>query len=70
MSSRILPFDSAAAHRFAEIVAVRRRIGREIQPLDAQIAAIAKVRGAVVATRNIDDFEECGIDLINPWPVR
>jgi hypothetical protein len=70
MSSRILPFDSAAAHRFAEIVASRRKIGREIQPLDAQIAAIAKEHSAALATRNIDDFTECGVELIDPWKWR
>lgn len=67
MASRILPFDSAAAHRFAEIFAARKRMGHQIQPLDAQIAAIAKEHRAVLATRNINDFSECGIELIDPW---
>ena len=35
--------------------------------LDAQIAAIARIRDMAVATRNTRDFENCGIDLINPW---
>lgn len=33
----------------------------------AQIAAIAASRGAIVATRNIMDFQNCGIGLIDPW---
>lgn len=70
MASRILSFNSAAAHRFAEIFAHRRKIGRQIQPLDAQIAAIAREHHAALATRNIDDFTDCGIELINPWHVR
>lgn len=70
MASRILPFDSAAAHRFAEIVAARTKTGRPIQPLDAQIAAIAREHRAALATRNTRDFEGCGIDLINPWRAR
>ncbi len=64
---RILPFDSAAAVAFAEIAANRRQAGRPIAQADAQIAAIAWSRGAVLATRNELDFAECGLKLINPW---
>ena len=34
---------------------------------DAQIAAIAGSRGAAPATRNVADFESCGIRVIDPW---
>ena len=64
---RILPFDSAAAVAFAEIAANCRQSGRPIAQADAQIAAIARSRGAALATRNLPDFEGCGIDLVNPW---
>jgi predicted nucleic acid-binding protein len=60
-TGRILPFDSAAAVAFAEIAATRRQAGRPIAQADAQIAAIARSRGAALATRNVPDFEECGI---------
>ena len=64
---RVLAFDSPAAKAFAAIVADRRRSGRPIAIPDAQIAAIARSRGASVATRNVDDFEGCGVEVINPW---
>jgi toxin FitB len=64
---RILPFDSAAARAFAAIAAARRRLGRPIAQFDAQIAAIAYSRGAAVATRNVEDFADCGIKVISPW---
>lgn len=64
---RILPFDRAAAATFAVISADRRRTGRPIAVMDAQLAAIARSRGATVATRNVDDFVGCGVELINPW---
>jgi hypothetical protein len=64
---RVLPFDSAAARAFAEIAAKRRGLGRPIGEFDAQIAAIAASRGASVATRNVDDFTDCGIAVISPW---
>ncbi len=64
---RILPFDSDAALEFAKIVALRRGLGRPISHADAQISAIARLRGAAVATRNTQDFEDCGIRVLNPW---
>jgi len=66
-AGRILPFDSAAAVAFAEIAAERRQVGRPISQADAQIAAIARSRGAALATRNVPDFEGCGVEIINPW---
>ena len=65
--ARILPFDSPAAAAYATIAADRRNAGRPISQFDAQIAAIARACGATVATRNIRDFEGCGIELVDPW---
>ena len=67
--NRILPFDSAAAREYAEILGKRTRAGRPISVADAQIAAIARARGATLATRNTEDFTGCGIELENPWKV-
>lgn len=66
-ADRMLSFDRRAAREFAGIVGGRRRAGRPIQPLDAQIAAIARAHRMAVATRNVEDFAGCGVDLINPW---
>jgi toxin FitB len=66
-SGRILPFDSAAAREFATVAAGRRRSGRPISDADARIAAIARSRGAAVATRNVEDFVACDLMLIDPW---
>lgn len=66
-AGRVLPFDSAAAKAYAAIVAGRRVAGRPISEADCQIAAIAHVLGAVLATRNVADFEGCGIEIVNPW---
>lgn len=64
---RILPFDSKAAHAYAEIASARRALGRPMPQPDAQIGAIALANGAAIATRNTADFEGCGIELVNPW---
>ena len=66
---RVLPFDRAAARSFAAIGAARRAAGMPISHADCQIAAIARSRGARVVTRNDGHFEQCGIEVINPWPA-
>lgn len=65
--NEILPFGKEEADVFASMVAERRRIGRPIGEFDAQIAAIARVNGFALVTRNVRDFEHCGVEIINPW---
>ena len=64
---RILPFDSDAAREYADIAAARRFAGRVVPPADCQIAAIARSRGMAVATRNVRDFEDVGVEVVDPW---
>ena len=64
---RVLPFDSRAAHAYADIAAMRRSAGRTVPPADCQIAAIARSRGMAVATRNVRDFEGIEIKVVDPW---
>ena len=65
-ANRILPFDSAAASAYAEIAAARRAMGRPMPEADCQIAAIARSRDMAVVRRNVRDFADAGIDVINP----
>lgn len=60
-------FDYAAAVIAAQIRAAREARGRPMSMADAQIAAIARVHGFALATRNTKDFESCGLTLINPF---
>ena len=66
-AGRILPFDTHAARHYAELVRERRRRGRPISQFDAQIGAIVRATGATLATRNVKDFEHCGVDVVDPW---
>lgn len=66
-NGRVLAFGSDAARLYARIAADRRRAGRPISQFDAQIAAIAPSTGAAIATRNVVDYDGCGIRIINPW---
>jgi len=63
----VLAFDLAAARRYSAIVTARERAGTPIAALDAQIAAICLVHDAMLATRNVKDFAETGVDIVNPW---
>src|ERR1700685_2609219 len=66
-ADQVLSFDSDAADMYADIAASRRTAGKPISQFDAMIVAMARSRGAGLATRNAKDFEDCGVDVINPW---
>jgi predicted nucleic acid-binding protein len=66
---RILSFDAAAARIYAEFITIRRRRGRSTDPFDILIAAVAKLHGMAIATRNEHDFEHLGVDVIDPWTL-
>lgn len=67
LAGRIFGFESDAARAFSQIATQRRALGRPISHADAQIAAIAQVRRAKLATRNVSDFRDCDIDVVDPW---
>jgi len=67
LAGRVFGFESDAARAFSSIAARRRMLGKPISHADAQIAAIARVHRAKLATRNVADFENCGLDLVDPW---
>jgi predicted nucleic acid-binding protein len=66
-AGQVLSFDSDAADMYAEIAAWRRTAGKPISQFDAMIVAMARSRGASLATRNVKDFEDCGVKLVDPW---
>ena len=66
-AGRVLPFDSEAAIAYADVFSARRRAGRPAATADLMISAIAHTKGASVVTRDIGDFEDCGLTLIDPW---
>ncbi|WP_410842974.1 type II toxin-antitoxin system VapC family toxin [Paraburkholderia sp.] len=68
-AGQLLSFDSDAADLYANIATSRKRVGRPISQSDAMIAAITLSRGASLATRNVKDFVDCGIEIIDPWSV-
>ena len=63
----ILAFGADAAVHYADLVAASEGRGKIADMADGQIAAIARLHGARIATRNVRHFEAFGIPLVNPW---
>lgn len=64
---RVLAFDEDCAQDFARFAASAWKRGLKMGTPDLQIAAIAAFHHFAVATRNIDDFDHEGLEVINPW---
>lgn len=68
LGGRVLAFDRIAAAAYGPITAKRRAAGRPMATADGQIAAIATSRGAaLVATRDLGGFHDCGVNAFSPW---
>jgi len=67
LDGRILSFDSAAAAEAATLAASRQRAGINLDIRDTQIAGIAQVRRASIATRNLRHFEGLTVPVVSPW---
>ncbi len=61
-AGRILPVDAAVAQRSAALHVPDPRPFR-----DSLIAATALVHGMILVTRNVSDFQGCGVAVFNPW---
>ena len=67
MNMYVLPYEKEDAENFAIIRAHLHTIGRPAPLTDMHIAAICLRHKAVLATRNVKDFEHMGIELLNPF---
>ncbi len=65
--NRILGFDETAARQYGETMSNHKEMGRPLSCLDGQIIAIARTNACAIATRNVRDFECCGLTIINPF---
>ncbi|MEO4042410.1 type II toxin-antitoxin system VapC family toxin [Hoeflea sp. CAU 1731] len=66
-ADRIFGFTENAALDYGEIMGAAVRQGRGMSAPDGMIAAITRVNGGRLATRNLSDFKSTDIDLISPW---
>ena len=66
-AGRIFALTEDAALAYGEIMGQARRRGRSMSAPDGMIAAIARVNGGRLATRNVADFAVTGLKLVSPW---
>jgi predicted nucleic acid-binding protein len=66
-ADRIFAFTETAALAYGEIMSTALREGRPMTAPDGMIAAIARINGGRLATRNVTDFATTGLELISPW---
>lgn len=64
---RIFPFDADAAYIYGDIASKREKAGYNVDAVDLMIASVCISMNASIATRNVKDFERCGMKIINPW---
>jgi predicted nucleic acid-binding protein len=62
-----VPWDAATALRWAELLAGLRKRGKAMPLKDSMIAATALTHGLIVATRNVRNFREAGVAVVNPF---
>ncbi|MBB4211878.1 hypothetical protein EV659_107150 [Rhodothalassium salexigens DSM 2132] len=70
LEGRILAFDTAAAHHYADLAVAARKAGKGFPTPDGYIAAIATAHGFAVATRDASAFDAAGVPVIDPWMTR
>jgi predicted nucleic acid-binding protein len=66
-SDKMFAFTEEAALAYGDIMEDASRQGRGMSAPDGMIAAIARINGGRLATRNLKDFETTGLELISPW---
>ena len=63
-TGRILAIDAQVADRWGRLVAA---VGRPIPAIEGLLAATALRHDLAIVTRNVRDFSDCGVQVINPW---
>lgn len=66
-AGRILPVTQSVAERWGILDGQRQLKGRPLSVPDGQIAATALEHGLTVVTRNVKDFEDLGVPILNLW---
>ena len=64
---KILPLDTNVIVEWGTLSARMEITGKSMPALDSLIAATVFVNHCVLVTRNVSDFDNAGIEIVNPW---
>ena len=66
---QIIDWAPSHARECARIMEAKRRMGESLDDHipDAFLVAVASYHGLSVLTRNVADFRNAGVDVVNPW---
>lgn len=64
---RVLAFDQTVAKVWAQMASEAEAKGKSMTSFDSIIAATARANGCQLVTRNVKDFKNAGVEVINPW---
>ena len=67
LEAMFLSFDSSSAGIYAVIVSLRKKAGRAAEAFDEMIASMFITYDTSLATRNVTHFQDCGLEVLNPW---
>lgn len=65
--SRILPIDENVAATWGDILATCENSGKPLPTIDSLIGATASAHNLTIVTRNVKDFSQLNLEIINPW---
>src|SRR5258708_714794 len=66
-AGRVVPIDAAIAHRWGLIAAEAKRKGKSLSVIDGLLAATALHHNLTVVSRNVSDFMNTQVQVLNPW---
>ena len=68
--NRILSINMGEVNRWGKILATAEKKGKPLPAIDSLIVATAQVHNLSVVTRNTQDMEGSGVEIINPWTYK
>jgi predicted nucleic acid-binding protein len=68
-SDRILPIDDEIAERWGVLSARAKARGKPLSVIDGLLAATALHHQLAIVTRNVADFSQTDVSIVNPWPA-
>jgi predicted nucleic acid-binding protein len=66
-AGRILSVDASIADRWGLLAAEAKREGRSLSAVDGLLAATAIHHNLTIVTRNVIDFANAQVPIMNPW---